>query len=137
MRDAFRRRRVTAARELPCPYHSELEMEFCRVLVEAHARCATIYIAGILADQAAIRTEEVIRTLKDDTNVVRIDLRAVNLIDPESFVRIARTLNDWRDAHGANVTIEFPKRSQRSERRHLRLVDQPITSGMAVSTAIN
>ncbi len=112
-------------------------MEFCRVLVEAHAHCSTIYVAGILADGAATRAEDVIRSLPDDTGVVRVDLRAVDLVDPGAFVRIARALNDWRDSRRGKVTIEFPYRSQRSEPRHLRLVDQPITSGMAVSTAMS
>lgn len=112
-------------------------MEFCRVLVEAHASCATIYIAGILADQAATRTEDAVRALGDNTTIVRIDLRAVDLVDAEAFVRIARLLNDWRDARDAKVTIEFPYRSRRGARRHLRLVDQPITNGIAVSTAIS
>jgi hypothetical protein len=127
---------VTAGDELSIPIHRKLHMEFCRVLVEAHARCATIYVAGILADKAATRTEDVLRSLADDTSVVRVDLRAVDIVDPEAFVRIARALNDWRDSRRGKVTIEFPHRSQRSEHRHLRLVDQP-TSGMAVSTAMS
>src|SRR5437879_11028878 len=112
-------------------------MEFCRVLVEAHARCATIYIAGFLTDVAAVRTEEIMASLTDDTNIVRVDLRAVDLIDPDAFVRVARALNAWRDARRGKVTIEFPYRSLRGDRRHIRLVDQPITSGSRVSTAMS
>jgi hypothetical protein len=99
-------------------------MEFCRVLVEAHAHCATVYVAGILADQAAGRTEEVMRTLSRDTSVVRIDLRAVDLIDPDAFVRVARALNAWRDARRGKVTIEFPYRSLRNERNRRQHRDQ-------------
>lgn len=113
-------------------------MEFCRVSLEAHRHSATIYVAGFLAELAASRTEEIVRGLSLETGIVRMDLRAVDLIDPDSFVRVARALNRWRDAYRGRVTIEFPERSlRRADRRHLQLVGQPITSGMAVSTAMS
>lgn len=112
-------------------------MEFCRVLVESHAHCSTVYVAGFLADSAASRLEDVMAKLATDVAVVRLDLRAVDLIDPDSFVRVARALNAWRDSRRGRVTIEFPYRSLRAERRHLHLMGQPATSGMAVNTAIN
>jgi ABC-type transporter Mla MlaB component len=112
-------------------------MEFCRVSVEAHRFGGTIYIAGLLADLAASRAEELIHGLSPETRVLRVDLRAVDLIDPDSFVRVARVLNRWRDARCGRVTIEFPHRSSRRKaERNLTLVGQLDTNGIAVSTAM-
>jgi hypothetical protein len=112
-------------------------MDFCRVSVEAHASGGTIYIAGFLADLAASRTEELIHGLSGETRVLRVDLRGVDLIDPDAFVRVARSLNRWRDARRGRVTIEFPQRSSRRPReRQVTLAGQFTTNGMAVSTAI-
>ena len=99
-------------------------MEYCRVLVEAHARCATLYVAGFLTDLAASRTEEIMGSIPSDTEVVRVDLRAVDLIDPESFVRVVRALNQWRDRRRGRVTIEFPYRSLRRERNRRQYRDE-------------
>lgn len=112
-------------------------MDFCRVSVEAHRFGGTIYIAGFLADLAASRAEELIGGLSTETRVLRVDLRAVDLIDPDAFVRVARVLNRWRDLRSGRVTIEFPQRSSRRKTaRQLTLVGHPTTSGMAVSTAM-
>ena len=111
-------------------------MEFCRVSMEAHRYGATLYVAGFLATLAASRAEELVGGLSQETSIVRVDLRAVDLIDPDSFVRVARVLNAWRDRRRGRVTIEFPERSLRRSRPSLRLVDQPATNGIAVSIAI-
>lgn len=69
--------------------------------------------------------------------MVRVDLRSVDLIDPDSFVRLARALNRWRDTTHGRVTIEFPQRSLRTTRRApLRLVTPQSESGSAVSSAM-
>ena len=91
-------------------------MDFCRVSVEAHRFGATIYIVGLLADLAASRAEGLIHGLSHETRVLRVDLRAVDLIDPNAFVRVAKTLNRWRDLRRGRVTIEFPHRSSRQPR---------------------
>jgi hypothetical protein len=93
--------------------HWGAEMDFCRVSIEAHRFSGTIYVAGLLADLAASRTEELIQGLAGETRVLRVDLRAVDLIDPDAFVRVARILNRWRDLRAGRVTIEFPNRSTR------------------------
>ena len=112
-------------------------MDFCRVSVEAHQFGGTIYIAGFLADLAASRAEELIHGLSHETRVLRVDLRAVDLIDPDSFVRVARVLNRWRDLRRGRVTIEFPQRSlRRARERSVTYVGQLTTNGMAVSTAM-
>ncbi len=112
-------------------------MEFCRVSIEAHRHAATLYVAGFLAGMAATRAEELMSALSGETNVVRVDLRAVDLIDPDSFVRVARALNRWRDRTRGRVTIEFPQRSLRSGRPSaLRLVTAQSDSGSAVSSAM-
>jgi hypothetical protein len=112
-------------------------MDFCRVSVEAHRFGGTIYIAGLLADLAATRAEELMQGLSHETRVLRVDLRAVDLIDPDAFVRVARSLNRWRDVRGGRVTIEFPHRSsRRTPERQVTFVGQLTTNGMAVSTAM-
>ena len=112
-------------------------MDFCRVSVEAHKFGGTVYIAGLLADLAASRTEELIHGLSKETRVLRVDLRGVDLIDPDAFVRVARVLNKWRDLRAGRVTIEFPQRSSRRKTaRNVTLVGYPATNGIAVSTAI-
>ena len=88
-------------------------MEFCQVRLEAHPHSATIYVVGLLADLAASRTEALIAHVPIGTAVIRVDLRGVQLIDPRSFVRVARSLNDWRELRRGRVTIEFPERSAR------------------------
>lgn len=112
-------------------------MQLFEVVFEAHSHGATIYVVGLLGDLAALRTEEVVRQIPRLILSLRVDLRAVDLIDPSAFVRVARSLNRWRDARSGRVAIEFPARSQRPQTRHLRLVDQPNTMGMAVSTAMS
>lgn len=112
-------------------------MQVCRVSFEAHQCGATIYIMGLLGDQAALRTEELVRALTTGIQSLRVDLRAVDLIDPDSFVVIARTLGRWRDARRGRVSLEFPARSRDRQRAHLRLVDQRSRIGSPVSTAIN
>lgn len=105
-------------------------MEFCKVWFEAHTHSATIYVMGFLADPAAAQTGAVIELLPLTTRTVRMDLRAVDLIDPAAFVSLARALNRWRDQYRGRVTIEFPARSQRSASR-LHLVRQsPVPTGI-------
>jgi anti-anti-sigma regulatory factor len=110
-------------------------MEFCQVLLEAHHHSATIYVMGLLTDPAAVRTESLIDLLPASTRTVRLDLRAVEFIDPTAFVSIARALNRWRDEYGGRVTIEFPARSRRRA-SSLHLVRQRSSTGIAVNTAI-
>ena len=99
-------------------------MEFSRVSLEGHGTGATVYVAGLLADRAAHHVVELVAGLTECITVIRLDLRSVVLIDPSSFVRIARDLNDWRDRHrGRRLTIEFPERSHRRYQAHLSLVD--------------
>jgi hypothetical protein len=92
------------------------------VRLEAHQTGANIYVAGYLATCASARTEELIASLRDGTQVVRLDLRAVDIIDPTSFVVIVRALNRWRDFSNGGLHIQFPERSERSRRSHLHLV---------------
>jgi len=96
-------------------------MEFYEVSLEAHRHCATIYVMGLLADPAALHTGTLIDLLPPTTATVRLDLRAVELIDPGAFVSVARALNRWRDLSRGRVTIEFPARS-RPRSYHLDLM---------------
>jgi hypothetical protein len=86
-------------------------VEFCQVRLEAHQHGATMYVTGLLADLAASRAEALIAQVPIGTAVIRVDLRGVVLIDPRAFVRVARSLNHWRDLRRGRVTIEFPERS--------------------------
>ena len=108
-------------------------MECYQVSLEAHRYSATIYVMGLLADPAALRTGTLIESVPSTTRTVRLDLRGVEIIDPIAFVSVARALNRWRDAMRGRVTIEFPARSRRRA-PHLHLVRQPNTSGIAIGT---
>lgn len=90
-------------------------MEFCQVRFEAHQHSATIYVMGLLANLAAAKAETMINDISIGTSIVRVDLRGVQMIDPNAFVRIARSLSRWRDLRRGRVTIEFPTRSPRRE----------------------
>jgi hypothetical protein len=87
-------------------------MQTHHVSFESHQSGATIYVAGILGDLAAIQTEEIVRALSWSIFAVRLDLRGVVYIEPNSFVRIARAMRRWRDARSGRVMLEFPERSQ-------------------------
>ncbi|MDB4878071.1 MAG: hypothetical protein JWM41_4517 [Gemmatimonadetes bacterium] len=112
-------------------------MELWQVLLEGHERATTIYIAGLLTDLAAARAEKLIATIGGSPHVVRLDLRAVEVIDPVAFVVVARALNQWRERTRGQLAIQFPARSPRSRRPPLYLLDQPSASGIAVSTAMS
>src|SRR5258705_9470448 len=113
-------------------------MQLWRVSFESHPYSATIYMTGLLGDLAAVRVEELVRALPPDILSLRVDLRAVELIDPGAFVRLARILTRWRDARVGRVSLEFPARSQpRPTVRPLRLVDQPNRIGNPVSNAMS
>jgi hypothetical protein len=90
-------------------------MLYSRASFEAHRHSATLYVAGMLGEDAAERAEEIVASLMLGVTILRVDLRSVDLIDPESFVRIARALNQWRDVRRGRVAIEFPRR-RRTER---------------------
>ena len=111
-------------------------MEFCQVLLEAHRHSATIYVMGLLTDPAARRTEALVGLLPVTTRTVRLDLRAVEFIDPSAFVGVARALNRWRDEHRGRVTIEFPARSRRRV-SNVRLVRQLRGTGIATNAGIS
>jgi hypothetical protein len=100
----------------------DADMQVSQISFEAHPHGATIYVTGLLGEHAALRTEEVVRALTDDVRCLRVDLRAVDLIDPNSFVIVARMLGRWRDARRGRVSIEFPARSRQRQRPHLQLV---------------
>jgi ABC-type transporter Mla MlaB component len=111
-------------------------MELCTVSLEAHRHSATIYVMGLLGDLASLRASTLIALVPSTTRTVRLDLRAVEYIDPSAFVGLARALNRWRDDSGGRVTIEFPARSRRRA-PHLHLVRQPNSTGTAVNTAMS
>lgn len=112
-------------------------MQTHHVSFESHQSGATIYVAGMLGDLAALEAEEVIRGLGPRVFAVRLDLRGVVYIDPDSFVRVARAIRRWREARSGRVMLEFPERSQpRSAVRYVPL-DQRHMMGGAVSVAMS
>jgi hypothetical protein len=111
-------------------------MQLSQVSFESHLFGATIYVAGWLGDNAALRTEELVRGLPAQILALRLDIRGVDLIDPGAFVRVARTLGRWRDARRGRVTLQFPARSAGARLRP-RLVDHPSAAGIAVNTAMS
>ena len=107
-------------------------MEFCQVKLEGHAHSMTIYISGFLAELAATRTEVMVDGLREGTRVVRVDLRGVEIIDPTSFVRVARSLSRWRDDKRGNVLIQFPERSTRASQPAFSL---PVRSSFSLHSS--
>ena len=87
-------------------------MQTHHVSLESHQSGATIYVAGMLGELAAIEAEEILRALSWNVRAVRLDLRAVVYMDPNAFVRIASAVRRWRDARAGRVMLEFPERSQ-------------------------
>lgn len=88
-------------------------MEFFRLCVEGHRHSLTIYVAGVLCERARLQLERAVADAPLTTLVLRVDLRAVQVIDPSSFVLVARALSTWRDRTSGRVLIEFPERSHR------------------------
>jgi hypothetical protein len=86
------------------------------VTVEAHHSGANIYVAGYLTSCASARAEEIISAVRLGTRVIRLDLRAVDIIDPAAFVTIIRALSRWRDGASGQLYIQFPERSTRPHR---------------------
>ena len=107
-------------------------MEFCQVKLEGHAHSMTIYISGFLAELAATRTEVMVDGLREGTRVVHVDLRGVEIIDPTSFVRVARSLSRWRDDKRGNVLIQFPERSTRASQPAFSL---PVRSSFSLHSS--
>lgn len=91
-------------------------MTFFEISCEAHTNGATIYVVGLFGEIVSSRIERWVASLPDEIVNVRLDLRGVSFIDPASFVRVARALTGWRDAHGTptsrRVNMEFPERSR-------------------------
>jgi len=97
-------------------------MQLWNVSYEAHRSCATLYLAGMLTGAAATDADETLTAMPDWIRFVRVDMRAVELLDPTAFVELARALNRWRDTRRGRVSLEFPARSRQGGRRALRLV---------------
>jgi len=112
-------------------------MQTHHVSFESHQSGATIYVAGMLGDLAALETEDIIRALGPQVFAVRLDMRGVVYINPDSFVRVARAVRRWREARSGRVMLEFPERSQpRSAVRYVPL-DQRHIAGATVGVAIS
>lgn len=86
-------------------------MEFFRVSVEGHRHSLTVYVAGLLCERARVELERIVAGASATTRALRVDLRAVHVIDPAAFTHVARALAAWRDRSGGRVTIEFPERT--------------------------
>jgi predicted thioesterase len=112
-------------------------MVFCRVCREAHLHGATLYVAGVLHNVAAEILLDHLDALPVEAVVIRLDIRAVVLIDPRAFVRVARALNAWRDERrGRGLRIEFPDHSKTRRRAlALHIVDHHCATPSVVSTA--
>jgi hypothetical protein len=113
------------------------------VTIESHLHGATIYATGWLTCVAAASIEAAVYGATPTVRVVRLDLRAVDYIDPDAFVRVVRALTRWRGAFGRRVTVQFPERSHRPRAARLHLVDERIEAAqttvmpMTVSAAMS
>jgi hypothetical protein len=130
-------RRCDGARRASGRLNRDALMEFFQLSLEAHGHSATIYVTGLLAQLAAGRAEEIVSGLPAATRILRVDLRAVELIDPTAFVRVARVLARWRDDTRGKVMIQFPERATRQRHLRTRAANQPSTIGSAVNAAIS
>lgn len=97
-------------------------MQLWHVSYEAHRYGATVYLTGMLTGAAATDADETLNALPDWIRCVRVDMRAVEVLDPTAFVELARALNRWRDTRHGRVSLEFPARSSQRRKPSLRLV---------------
>jgi hypothetical protein len=111
-------------------------MQLPQVQFESHQFGATIYVAGPFGETAAFRAEEFVRDLAVNVRSLRVDLRAVDLIDPHAYVRVARSLRRWREAGRGRLILQFPAKSLVSRSHSYIVVDQPMI-GIAASTAMS
>jgi ABC-type transporter Mla MlaB component len=88
-------------------------MQFSEVVLEAHGSATTVYIAGFLSRHAAARMATLLGEVSAFTRTVRVDLSAVQIIDPIAFAGVVRALASWRDHRWGRVMIQFPVRSYR------------------------
>lgn len=112
-------------------------MQTHHVSFESHQSGATLYVAGMLGERAALEAEEIVRGFPASVFAVRLDLRAVVYIDPDSFVRIARAMRRWREARSGRVMLEFPERSQPRHAVRIAPPPHPITISRVASPAMN
>ena len=102
-------------------------MQLWNVSYEAHRYGATLYLTGMLTGAAATDADETLNAMPDWIRSVRVDMRAIELLDPTAFVELARALNRWRDTRRGRVSLEFPARANQRRKPALRLVrDQVI-----------
>ena len=101
-------------------------MQLWNVAYEAHRYGATLYLTGMLTGAAATEADETLNAMPDWIRSVRVDMRAVELLDPTAFVELARALNRWRDTRHGKVALEFPARSSQRRSSGLRLVRDPV-----------
>jgi hypothetical protein len=88
-------------------------MQLWNVTLESHCAAATLYVTGMFSDSASVRSAELIWSVHEDARVIRVDMRPVEFIEPAAFLRLARSLNAWRDLRGGDVAIRFPDKSTR------------------------
>lgn len=108
-------------------------MQLWNVSYEAHRYGATLYLTGMLTGAAATDADETLNAMPDWIQCVRVDMRAVELLDPTAFVELARALNRWRDTRRGRVSLEFPARSTQRRRPGLRLVRDTTVSPVSRS----
>lgn len=87
-------------------------MSYSQVRYEGHAHSATIYVTGMLGPLAAARAEHAIAVIQRTVRTIRVDLRGVSSVEPDSFIRLARALSAWHDRTGGQITIAFPSQSE-------------------------
>ena len=80
-------------------------MPFTEVVLEAHGSASTLYVAGLLSPHTGARIATLLDGLSEFTRTVRVDLRAVQYIDPVAFAEVVRALASWRDHRWGRVVI--------------------------------
>jgi hypothetical protein len=92
-------------------------MESSWIQLERHPAGVTLYLAGSLCDLAATQAAALIGGLPESARVLRVDLRGVTTMEPESFVSVVRALAKWRRRHDCEpqLLLQFP--DSRTSRR--------------------
>lgn len=77
------------------------------VVLEAHARCATLYLSGSFDPAAAERAVRLCAALPADVSDLRVDARALAREDVHAHASLHAVVRAWRDARegGARSTL--------------------------------
>jgi hypothetical protein len=89
--------------------------------LESHSGGATLYLRGALSVAGAIRALGACRRLPARVRALRVDMRGVELFDPDALDMVALVLREWRTLRRGLVRVELPR-----ERTFVSLAGGPV-----------